>query len=90
VALHHYLSFYSVVLAPLTILGGVCKLAPATLLTVEPTGAGSGRRYWSSTQQSNPSAPTADWAGRGRAAGPEGSRSLRLAHGRWQPYAVQT
>ena len=63
VALHHYLSFHSVVPAPLTILRGVRKLAPATLLTVEPTGARSERRYWSSTSEPNPSAPNADWEG---------------------------
>jgi asparagine synthase (glutamine-hydrolysing) len=61
VALHHYLSFHSVVPPPLTILRGVRKLAPATLLTIEPTGARSERRYWSSTPETNPSAPTADW-----------------------------
>ena len=54
VALHHYLSFHSVVPAPLTILRGVRKLAPATLLTVEPTGARSERRYWSSTSGAEP------------------------------------
>ena len=48
VALHHYLSFHSVVPAPLTILRGVRKLAPATLLSVEPTGERSEHRYWSS------------------------------------------
>ena len=38
VALHHYLSWHSVVPAPRTILSGVRKLPPATLLTVEPDG----------------------------------------------------
>jgi asparagine synthase (glutamine-hydrolysing) len=61
VALHHYLSFHSVVPAPLTILRGVRKLAPATLLTIEPTGGRSERRYWSSTSEPNPSAPSGDW-----------------------------
>jgi asparagine synthase (glutamine-hydrolysing) len=61
VALHHYLSFHSVVPAPLTILGGVRKLAPATLLTIEPTGARTERRYWSSTSEPDPSASNADW-----------------------------
>jgi len=49
VALHHYLSFHSVVPAPLTILRGVRKLAPATLLSIEPDGTRSELRYWSST-----------------------------------------
>ncbi|HLH13240.1 MAG TPA: hypothetical protein VKV16_00505, partial [Solirubrobacteraceae bacterium] len=38
VALHHYLSWHSVVPAPRTILAGVRKLAPATILTVERDG----------------------------------------------------
>src|SRR5271163_3651367 len=41
VALHHYLSFHSVVPAPLTILRGVRKLAPATLMSIDPDGAHS-------------------------------------------------
>jgi asparagine synthase (glutamine-hydrolysing) len=49
VALHHYLSFHSVVPAPLTILRGVRKLEPATLLTIEAGGARSERRYWSAS-----------------------------------------
>jgi asparagine synthase (glutamine-hydrolysing) len=61
VALHHYLSFHSVVPAPLTILRGVRKLPPATLMTVDPTGARTEQRYWSSTFEPDPSAPNADW-----------------------------
>jgi asparagine synthase (glutamine-hydrolysing) len=61
VALHHYLSFHSVVPAPLTILRGVRKLPPATLLRIEPTGARSEHRYWSSTSEPNPFPPDADW-----------------------------
>ena len=38
VALHHYLSWHSVVPAPRTILAGVRKLPPATILTVERDG----------------------------------------------------
>jgi len=43
--LHHYLSFHAVVPAPRTILAGVRKLAPASILTVGPEGT---RRdvYW--------------------------------------------
>jgi asparagine synthase (glutamine-hydrolysing) len=61
VALHHYLSFHSVVPAPMTILRGVRKLAAATLLTIEPTGARSEHRYWSSTSDSDSSASDTDW-----------------------------
>jgi len=46
VALHHYLSWHSVVPAPRTILAGVRKLAPATVLVVEPDGRRRERVYW--------------------------------------------
>ena len=38
VALHHYLSFHSVVPAPHTILRGVRKLPPGTIMRIEPDG----------------------------------------------------
>ncbi len=47
VALHHYMSFHSVVPAPLTILKGVRKLAPATLRVIERDGRSRDHRYWS-------------------------------------------
>lgn len=46
VALHHYLSWHSVVPAPRTILRGVRKLPPATVLVVEPDGTRRERTYW--------------------------------------------
>src|SRR4051794_6649523 len=46
VALHHYLSWHSVVPAPRTILRGVRKLPPATLLEIEPDGSRRERRWW--------------------------------------------
>jgi asparagine synthase (glutamine-hydrolysing) len=46
VALHHYLSWHSVVPAPRTILAGVRKLPPATLLVVERDGTRRQREYW--------------------------------------------
>src|SRR3954467_10202536 len=46
VALHHYLSWHSIVPAPRTILRGVAKLPPATLLVIEPDGRRRERRYW--------------------------------------------
>jgi len=46
VALHHYLSLHSIVPAPRTILRGARKLAPATLLVVEPDGTRRERRFW--------------------------------------------
>src|SRR4051812_46257018 len=46
VALHHYLSWPSVVPAPRTILRGVAKLPPATLMVIEPDGRRRTHRYW--------------------------------------------
>jgi asparagine synthase (glutamine-hydrolysing) len=46
VALHHYLSWHSIVPAPRTILRGVSKLPPATVLVVEPDGSRRERRWW--------------------------------------------
>lgn len=46
VALHHYLSWHAVVPAPHTILRGVRKLPPATVMTVERDGSRSQTRYW--------------------------------------------
>ncbi len=57
VALHHYLSWHSIVPAPRTILRGVRKLAPATVLVVEPDGTRRERRWWDP-----PFARDRDWA----------------------------
>jgi asparagine synthase (glutamine-hydrolysing) len=46
VALHHYLSFHSVVPPPRTILRGVGKLPPATVRVIEPDGSHRDTRYW--------------------------------------------
>ena len=46
VALHHYLSFHSVVPAPRTILRGVRKLPPGTIMRIEPDGKRTQRTYW--------------------------------------------
>jgi asparagine synthase (glutamine-hydrolysing) len=46
VALHHYLTFHAVVPAPHTILAGVRKLPPATVLVVEPDGRERTNTYW--------------------------------------------
>lgn len=45
-ALHYYLSFHTVVPAPYTILKGVRKVPPATLVTIEPDGRETRRTYW--------------------------------------------
>src|SRR5690606_27365282 len=46
VALHMYMSFHAVVPAPLTILKGVRKLPPATIMVIEPDGRIHQRTYW--------------------------------------------
>ncbi|MDA0162462.1 N-acetylglutaminylglutamine amidotransferase [Solirubrobacter ginsenosidimutans] len=46
VALHHYLSWHSVVPAPRTILRGVTKVPPATVLVIEADGRRSSTVYW--------------------------------------------
>jgi asparagine synthase (glutamine-hydrolysing) len=46
IALHHYLSWHAVVPAPRTILAGVRKLAPATVMIVEPGGQTAHETYW--------------------------------------------
>ena len=47
VALHNYMTFHAVVPAPRTILKGVRKLPPATILTIEPDGRRREETYWS-------------------------------------------
>src|ERR1700742_1431392 len=49
VALHYFFSFHGAVPAPRTVLNGVKKLEPATLLTIEPDGSRKTRRYWEFT-----------------------------------------
>jgi asparagine synthase (glutamine-hydrolysing) len=45
-ALHHYLTFHSVVPPPRTILNGVRKLPPATVRVIEADGTSRDVRYW--------------------------------------------
>lgn len=53
-ALHHYLSFHSVVPAPRTILNGVRKLPPATVRTVRADGTTSEHVYWEPRHERRP------------------------------------
>lgn len=46
VALHHYLSWHSIVPAPRTILRGVSKLPPATIRIINADGGHRDRVYW--------------------------------------------
>lgn len=58
VALHHYLSFHSVVPAPRTILAEVRRLAPATILRIGADGSRRERRFWDLRYDVDP--PAAD------------------------------
>jgi asparagine synthase (glutamine-hydrolysing) len=46
VALHYYMTFHSVVPAPHTIVKGIRKLPPGTLMTIEPEGEIALAPYW--------------------------------------------
>jgi asparagine synthase (glutamine-hydrolysing) len=46
VALHHYMTFHSVVPAPYTLVKGVRKLPPATVMIIEADGRRQQRQYW--------------------------------------------
>ncbi|WP_068277943.1 N-acetylglutaminylglutamine amidotransferase [Aldersonia kunmingensis] len=60
VALHHYLTFHSVVPAPHTIYNGVRKLPPATIRTIDAHGRTTSRRYWEPTFA--PAPERRDWS----------------------------
>ncbi|HEU4656824.1 MAG TPA: N-acetylglutaminylglutamine amidotransferase [Capillimicrobium sp.] len=69
VALHHYLSWHAVVPAPHTILRGVRKLAPATLMAIEPDGSRRETRYWDPPYGRDPRDAGMDAADWGEAVG---------------------
>jgi asparagine synthase (glutamine-hydrolysing) len=63
-ALHHYMTFHSVVPAPLTIYRGVRKLPPATVRVIQPDGSHTDTVYWVPDFQRDPakaSWSTGDW-----------------------------
>jgi asparagine synthase (glutamine-hydrolysing) len=62
-ALAHYMTFHSVVPAPLTILTGVRKLPPATVRVVEADGTSRDTVYWRPSFTRDPG--RADWTSRG-------------------------
>jgi asparagine synthase (glutamine-hydrolysing) len=53
-ALHHYMSFHSVVPAPRTIYRGVRKLPPATVRVIQPDGTHADTVYWVPVFERNP------------------------------------
>jgi asparagine synthase (glutamine-hydrolysing) len=54
-ALHHYLSFHSVVPAPLTMYRGVRKLPPATVRVIRSDGSHTDTVYWTPVFERDPS-----------------------------------
>lgn len=62
VALHHYMTFHSVVPPPLTILRGVRKVPPASIVVIEPDGRRLTKTYW--TPDFSRCAERADWSER--------------------------
>jgi asparagine synthase (glutamine-hydrolysing) len=63
-ALHHYMSFHSVVPAPRTIYRGVRKLPPATVRVIHPDGTQVDTVYWTPVFERDParaSWSTRDW-----------------------------
>jgi asparagine synthase (glutamine-hydrolysing) len=64
IALNHYLSFHAVVPPPHTILAGVRKLEPGTLVELDPDGTRRTRRYWEASFERNAhmiDLPTFEW-----------------------------
>ena len=64
IALHHYMSWHAVVPAPLTILKGVRKLPPASIMVIEPDGTERLDTYWSfsvGAGETNPHVKDTDW-----------------------------
>jgi asparagine synthase (glutamine-hydrolysing) len=61
-ALHHYMTFHSVVPAPRTIYQGVRKLPPATVRVVQPDGTHSDTVYWNPAFERDPD--RASWSER--------------------------
>ncbi|MFA9445917.1 N-acetylglutaminylglutamine amidotransferase [Egicoccus sp. AB-alg6-2] len=62
VALHHYLTFHSVVPAPRTILNGVRKVPPATTIAIEADGSRTTTEFWRPDFTRDPD--RADWSAR--------------------------
>ncbi|ROO85827.1 asparagine synthase (glutamine-hydrolysing) [Actinocorallia herbida] len=63
VALHHYMTFHSVVPAPRTILAGVEKLPAATVRTVQPDGSFEDHVYWRPSFTRHVDLPEEEWPG---------------------------
>jgi asparagine synthase (glutamine-hydrolysing) len=62
VALHHYMTFHSVVPAPRTILAGVRKLPPATVRVVRADGTSAETEYWRPSFERTGDLTEPEWA----------------------------
>ena len=60
VALHHFFSWHGVVPAPYTVLKGVRKLPPATVMSIEADGQSTSETYWEPDFRRRPE--HADWS----------------------------
>jgi asparagine synthase (glutamine-hydrolysing) len=66
VALHHYLTFHAVVPAPHTLLNGVRRVPPATLVRVARDGTTTQSRYWEpsyASDRTRDDMTAEDWSG---------------------------
>lgn len=72
VALHHYMHFHAVVPSPHTIIEGIRKVPPATIMTIEADGKREETRYWTVTYDTETGVSKEEWTERLHAA-------LRLA-----------
>jgi asparagine synthase (glutamine-hydrolysing) len=82
VALHYFFSFHGAAPPPRTVLSGVKKLPPATLLAIEPDGACTIERYWQFTvgERGSDARTTADeWTDEVAAAMKEAVNRRRVA-----------
>ena len=61
IAIHHYLTFHSVVPAPRTVLAGVRKLPAATVRTIEPDGSSTDHCYWAPSHERSMNLTDVDW-----------------------------
>lgn len=71
IALHHHLTWRSIVPAPLTILRGIRKLPPATIQVIDQSGRKYERCYWQPDYARDPACghmTERDWAGTVRSA----------------------
>ena len=82
-ALHHYMSFHSVVPAPRTIYRGVRKLPPATVRVIQPDGTHADTVYWTPVFARDPARVSMAWP-------PSRSVSTRSAANRATSISIPT